>query len=256
MPDSAYLLVYHGSRDPRPQAAVTELADLFAQRMAHRNALVPHAVDARSPAIATSGPVETAYLDCGPLPLHLQIVQFCQVVAGSAPLRLHIVPLFLLAGVHVTEDIPAEVALAKAQLGDRVTITIAPHIGSHLRLRRILNERMSPVPAEAWILLAHGSRRVGANQPIVALAEHLGAVPAFWSVPPDLELQIQTFEQMGLRQIAILPYFLFPGGITDAIATRVEQLRQQFPTLNLHLDTPLAASAELADLLLDFAIVP
>ena len=55
----------------------------------------------------------------------------------------------------------------------------------------------------------------------------------------------------GHQQIGILPYFLFAGGITDAIAQAVKELKAQFPNVLLHLAEPLGASAELADLILD-----
>jgi sirohydrochlorin ferrochelatase len=53
----------------------------------------------------------------------------------------------------------------------------------------------------------------------------------------------------GQQQIGIVPYFLFNGGITDAIAKNVAQLKQQFPATELHLANPLGASVELADLI-------
>ena len=53
----------------------------------------------------------------------------------------------------------------------------------------------------------------------------------------------------GHRNISILPYFLFPGGITDAIAKSIENAKLQFSSVNLHLAQPLVASLDLADLI-------
>lgn len=201
--------------------------------------------------------VETAYLECGLLTLAEQIVQFGKRQASMfAQVDRHclkILPLFLLPGVHVMEDIPHEVDLAQQALGEAVQIQVCSHLGSHLRLRRILTERLSPLAVEASILLAHGSRRRGANQPIAALAEHLGAIAAYWATSPSLEEQLQELVQAGFHQIAVLPYFLFEGGITDAIAQRVTAFAQAFPAIDLHLAKPLEASAELTDLLVDLA---
>ena len=248
MPNSpAYLLVIHGSRDPRPAIAVAELAQLFAARVRHPalSSLTEFGTDSTA-----SPPVGTASLECHPLPLHQQIVEFCQSHPGTR--SLIILPLFLLPGVHVMEDLPQEIALAQQTLA-AVEIQVRPHLGAQPKLRRLLNERMSNQPIAAWILLSHGSRRPGANQPIVDLADHLGAVPAYWSVPPNLDMQIQTLSQQGLKKIGILPYFLFPGGITEAIAQSVDAIAAQNPDLSLHLTPPLQAGSELADLLIDLA---
>lgn len=269
----AYLLVFHGSPDPRPQAAATALAELFRQRIQHirlpsesskLGGFWAFDCDSDHPAvaIAVDRPPEpiigTASLECSPLPLHQQIEQFVDklqpaVAEGDRPPTLLVLPLFLLAGVHVMEDIPAEIALAQQRLGQTVSIEVCPHLGAHPRLRRILTERMAPIPAEAWILMAHGSRRASANQAIADLADHLGAIPAYWSVPPSLEATLDELRRLQFRTIGILPYFLFAGGITDAIAKTVQALTQQFPALNLQLANPIDASPELADLLIDFA---
>jgi sirohydrochlorin ferrochelatase len=207
-------------------------------------------------------PVGTAYLECHSLPLHQQIEQFNLALQASfgtesagiaKPYRLVILPLFLLPGVHVMEDIPQEIALAQQALGASIELDLRPAIGSHSGLHRLVTECMATQPVEAWILLAHGSRRLDANQPVEELAERLGAISAYWSVPPSLESRLQALSQLGIRHVGILPYFLFAGGITDAIAQTVQTLSQQFPALKLHLAPPLAASSELTDLLIDLA---
>ncbi len=274
---SAYLLLSHGSRDPRPQAAMDALAERFAQKIPYADlqSLATGVVEgtiANDRASLTTASlatatieceplVGTAFLECHPLPLHQQIEQFSDRVKsastasnGSAkPCKIAILPLFLLPGVHVMDDIPQEMALAQQALGDAIELDLRPAIGSHPGLHRLVTECMATQPVEAWIVLAHGSRRSNGNQPVEALAERLGTLTAYWSVPPSLESRLQELAQLGIRQIGILPYFLFAGGITDAIAQAVETLSQQFPTLQLHLAPPLATSSELTDLLVDLA---
>ena len=58
----------------------------------------------------------------------------------------------------------------------------------------------------------------------------------------------------GYQNIAILPYFLFPGGITDAIANHLVQLQLKFPGVTLQLAAPLGVNMELADIIWDLAI--
>jgi sirohydrochlorin ferrochelatase len=210
--------------------------------------------------------------------LHEQIKEFGVGALAGGYNRFQVVPLFLLPGVHVIEDIPAEVAIAQQALGEEVKIDLRPHLGTHTGLSRLLANQMAATKkaaarsfvlttsgVDAWILLAHGSRRSASKQPVEAMATQLESqaaegcavsktsvvMPAYWAVPPKLELRVKELVNAGHRQIGILPYFLFPGGITDAIAQSVEELKFQFPDTVLHLAEPLGASGELADLIWD-----
>ncbi|TVR14753.1 MAG: sirohydrochlorin chelatase [Phormidium sp. GEM2.Bin31] len=208
MTSPAYVLVAHGSRDPRPDQIVAHLANLMGQELGNC-------------------PVGTAALDCQPEPLHQQLLNFYQQV--QRPLR--ILPLFLLPGVHVKEDIPSEVAIARSQLPQTASLEILPYLGSHGRLCQVLQGQIQAAPpCQAWVLMAHGSRRPGGNAPIEALAAQLPqrvGVPvqaAYWSVDPRLEQQLQKYEQAGYDRVGVLPYFLCPGGLTDAIAEKLEAI--------------------------------
>lgn len=231
MSSPAYLLVAHGSRDPRPAQIVDHLADVMAARLGGH-------------------PVGTAALDCQPQPLHEQLQRFCQQVQRP----VQILPLFLLPGVHVKEDIPEEVAIARSHLPDSQTIEILPYLGSHEGLSQVLREQIQAQPdCQAWILLAHGSRRPGGNAPIEALAaqlpEQVGRPvrPAYWSVEPSLETQLDDYQQAGYERVGVLPYFLCPGGLTDAIG---EQLRSRSGP-HLYLSETLSESQHLIEVLLD-----
>ncbi len=251
---SAYLLVSHGSRDPRPQAAVEELATLVAQKVGLESEWMQKKSDRSSlaaPPVTLSPLVGTAVLELGDQPLHEQIRQFSDRAHASGLKHLQVLPLFLLPGVHVMEDIPEQVAIASIALESKLTIEIRPHLGVHPGLSRLLATSLASVNADASILLSHGSRRVGGNQPVEAIAATLGAVPAYWSVSPSLEERLEDLVSAKYSHIGILPYFLFTGGITDAILTKVKLLSKQFPTSKLHLAEPIGASAELADLIWD-----
>jgi len=276
--------VFHGSHDVRSQAAAKYLTDCFRQKIQHQSRFFQLSgkdsyrinLDSYSelnstlfkqqtiiPPVSVPVLVQDAYLECFPLTLHEQVVQFIQqsqaIFRFSGKVLLLIIPVFLLAGVHVTEDIPTEVAIAQQILGTVAELRVTAHLGSQAGLRRIMNEQMSSLPMETWVLLAHGSRRPGINEAIAELAGDLGAVAAFWSIPTSLETQIQALATLGLRRIGIFPYFLFSGGITDAIAQTVTQLAEQFPHLSLTLTQPFDfALPQLADLLMDLAqpVVP
>ncbi|MDZ8033584.1 sirohydrochlorin chelatase [Nostoc sp. DedSLP04] len=242
---SAYLLLSHGSRDPRPEIAMQQLARL-----------VCHKLSKNHNSVNSEHLVGIAALEMNPQPLHEQIQQFAKSAFGDCPLSqnencLKIVPLFLLPGVHVMTDIPAEVALAQQAAGQDIIIELQPYLGSHPNLEKLLAKQIAAMKAEAWILLAHGSRRPGSKETVEAMAASLPAVTAYWAGPPSLESRVKELVDAGYREIAILPYFLFAGGITDAIATSIEELKLQFSAVNFQLAEPLGASAELAELIWD-----
>lgn len=264
---SAYLLISHGSRDPRPQQAIAKLAELIRIKLESQSSTRTPTIEAGrllqlsdseqtvAPAVVVSSTwyplVDTATLELGHAPLHEQIRQFASVALAAGCNQLQLLPLFLLPGVHVMEDIPEEVALALTSLGGAIAIKQLPYLGAHPGLRKMLAKQLATVNADAKILISHGTRRVGGNELVVATADALGAVVAYWSMTPTLEEQIKVLAGAGHQQIAILPYFLFSGGITDAIAKSVSSLQEQFSDLDLTLCNPIGVSSELADLVVD-----
>ncbi|MBW4638926.1 MAG: sirohydrochlorin chelatase [Gloeocapsa sp. UFS-A4-WI-NPMV-4B04] len=272
---SAYLLVSHGSRDPRPEVAMQQLAKLCQRQSAGRiNLKIPESkalvevgdwaqtesnISWRTLKSSNAGLVVsqkekslvgTACLELSPEPLHEQIRQFGDHAMACGYNRVQVLPLFLLPGMHVMEDIPAEVAIAQQAL-EQVKIDLRPHLGTHPGLSHLLATSMAAIEADAWILLAHGSRRPGSKQTVEAIATQLNTVSAYWAISPKLATQVKALVDTGYQQIGILPYFLFAGGITDAIASTVELLEVQFPSVNLALAEPIGASVELADLIWD-----
>ncbi len=249
---SAYLLVFHGSRDRRYQVAVEQLTQLVCDVQTRREAsgrsgsgsLVTHSAETF---------VGMGLLELHPLPLHEQIREFAERSFAAGIHSIQVLPIFLLPGVHVMEDIPAEVARAQQALGSQTKIEMQPYLGKHPGLIGLLSAQQANVAVDAWILLSHGSRRAGANQPIEEMAIKLGAVPAYWSVRSSLDKQLEALVNAGHRKIGILPYFLFAGAITDAIWQYVSELSQRFPTVELELAEPLGAGVELARLILDLA---
>lgn len=251
---SAYLLVAHGSRDPRPQIAMQQLARLIYQhKLLAANSEQVHASDFRSSSSLTilEPVVDIAYLELDPLPLHAQIKQKSDRALAHGCNKLQVVPLFLLSGVHVMEDIPQEVAKAKQISSPKITIDLQAHLGTHPGLIDLLTSQMAQIKAEAWIFIAHGSRRPSAKVPIEEIASKLGAYSAYWSIQPSLETRVEQLVNTGYKHIGIVPYFLFAGGITDAISATVSELKIKFPIVNLQLVEPLGASPELAKLIIN-----
>jgi sirohydrochlorin cobaltochelatase len=220
---SAYLLVSHGSRDPRPQIAVSQLA-------------------AQLSSLDRSYSIGTAQLELAAKPLHAQIVDFAQTLERDID-KIAILPLFLSPGVHVMDDLPAEVAIAQGEL-QTLKIAIAPFFGTCANLTDLFERNRLDLP-DGSILLAHGSRRTGGNQSVERLAAKLDLEPAYWSVAPSLTDRVTALVSQGATEIGILPYFLFVGGITDAIGELVAKLREQFPQVRIILAEPIGNSSEL-----------
>jgi sirohydrochlorin cobaltochelatase len=228
----AYLLVSHGSRDPRPQIAVAQLAQLL-------SGWLGEFYPAESPIL-----VATAQLELADKPLHVQISDFARNWIEIGVTRVVILPLFLIPGVHVMEDIPAEIAIADLSIGNPIELKIAPFLGSNPDFANLFAQNRLGLPNQTMIL-AHGSRRAGGNTIVEQLASSLDLQAAYWSVAPSSADRLAELVATGATEIGILPYFLFAGGITDAIASSVAQLRQQYPQVQLILGEPIGNSPEL-----------
>jgi sirohydrochlorin cobaltochelatase len=95
--------------------------------------------------------------------------------------------------------------------------------------------------------MAHGSRRSGGNQPLEAMAQAAGAHNAYWSVGPSLPDRLSKLYLQGHRTIAVVPYFLSAGGITDAISAQIAPFSAQFSDAQIRFEPTLDGTAEFAD---------
>jgi sirohydrochlorin cobaltochelatase len=229
---NAYLLVSHGSRDPRPQVAIDQLLDRL---QSYLKTIAP----GKSPVL-----VSTAQLELAAKPLHLQIDDFARQCVEIGISQIVILPLFLIPGVHVTEDIPAEVILATEKIGNVVKLVVAPFLGLNPDFANLFARNSSLLPSQS-IILAHGSRKTGGNAIVEQLAHRLDLTAAYWSVTPSLADTVAKLIATGATEIGILPYFLFAGGITDAIEKLVLELRAQYPQVQLRLGEPIGNSPDL-----------
>ncbi|MDJ0553718.1 MAG: sirohydrochlorin chelatase [Microcoleaceae cyanobacterium MO_207.B10] len=254
----------HGSRDPRPQLELEKLAAIFSSQLKTLTLLPLFGNKRQIIAVGT--------LELGPISLHEQLYKFGQQVRSLNISKIQVIPLFLLPGVHVKEDIPAEIAIATQnltaekdfnhgtkinQMKHQIKFNLCPHLGSHPKIIKLLSRRISPLTADNWVLLSHGSRRPGANEPVEKIALLLqrkcqvSVHTAYWSVPPDIKYLVKRLVEQGHQNIGILPYFLFHGGIIDAIAQVVNELGQKYPSVQFHWTEPLGATEELAELIVE-----
>ena len=295
MTSTAYLLISHGSRDPRHQVAINRLAQLIREQL--NPALVsPWSSQPLGPlmsedrtlgsaavlgfqdrsnkvgmgSVMTAVPMMTntavapatrlpqdrfivgaAVLEFGFLPLHKQICEFGRRLSSAGIERLHLIPLFLLRGKHVMQDIPNEVEQARKELSGMIELELGEHIGGSQSMLDLITNRFLHSPKAGRLLIAHGSRRARGNRVVDNLAKSLGTAVAYWTNESEIENQTIQLMQQGCSTLTIFPYFLFAGGITDAVAHLTEELAERFPRTSFRLLPPLGATYDVANLVVD-----
>ncbi len=243
MLQASHLLITHGSRHPRSQQS----ADQLRQRIRDYLNLDPTFSDP-----AMHHHVEHAILEGASSPLHEQILTCARQARAVGLSQLQLLPLFLLPGVHVMDDLPQEVALAQQDLADRdpsFKIFTLPYLGHQLQqhpygFQQGWGDLCGTDRKMARVLMSHGSRRSDSTTLTETFAASIGAVPAYWSMEPSLTQVVERLFMEGCEEIQVLLYFLFSGGITDAIETSIEALKVAHPNLKLTCESTLDQISE------------
>jgi sirohydrochlorin cobaltochelatase len=260
---SAYLLVFHGSRDLRAHTAAINLRNLLAAKyqskniLTQQNYLEKNSFDFESKSmteltvsnLSAASMIEVAALEMAEQSLCESLMKFAQTASLHGFKKIKVVPLFLAPGVHVQSDIPAEIVSANQQLDNHITIELSTYLGKYSGIVSLLRSQFAELSAKTRILIAHGSKLMAATEYYQNLAQQLDAEIAYWSTTPKFSQQIKTQIALGSQKIAILPYFLFPGKITEAIAQEVANLQQEYPHVELRLGKPLGATPAIAELI-------
>ncbi len=221
----SYFLVTHGSRNPSAVEFLHNLVKL---------------AQAKSENLVGGGLLEGQELS-----LSQQLVNFGKVAQAQGYAEILILPIFLLAGVHVCDDLPEQVAIA--QKISELKFKLVDRFGAYSQIPQLLKTKF-PQDASAKILLAHGSRLSETTKYLENLAQNLNAMPAYWSIAPSLETQIEQLINLGHSEITILPYFLASGGIMEAIANKISNYSISIQLLEL----PFQAEA-IAKLVINYA---
>ena len=258
---SAYLLVFHGSRSSRTQSAASDLCRLLTIKFRYRNILTQQnylktnltcsELEITTVKNLPMTLVEVAALELAPLSLNESLVNFAQTAYQKGYSKIKVLPLFLAPGIHVTKDIPDEITLAAKRINNHLIIELLPYIGKYSGMISLLSREFSQLSGETRILVAHGSRLSTATKYFQNLSVKLKATIAYWSISPSLREQVTAQIAAGYQKIAILPYFLFPGKISRAIALEVEALQAENPQVELILGQPLGACEALAQLIFE-----
>ncbi len=210
---SAYFLVVHGSRNPLYGKQLHQLVnDIQLQLYAQEISIF----------------LDTAYLELASKPLHQKIISFAQESAIKGYQSVRVLPLFLLSGTHVINDIPQEFSLA---CGDSpLPLELLPNIGTSIDLINLLRSQFEGANTSDRILLAHGTSLPEANQELEEVAAQLQARVAYWSREPQIDTVVNDLIVSEVKSIAVLPYFLFTGKITDAIESQISDLQDKATT--------------------------
>jgi sirohydrochlorin cobaltochelatase len=243
MLQATHLLITHGSRHPRSQQSADHLRQRISDAL-NRDRDLAH------PAMPHQ--VEHATLEGASSPLHEQILTCAHQARTAGLSQLQLLPLFLLPGVHVMEDLPKEVALAQQELADRdpsFKIFTLPYLGHQLQQHpHGFRQGWGDLPRRegdiARILLSHGSRRSDSLDLMENFAASIGAVSAYWSMEPSLTQAVERLLMEGYEEIQVLLYFLFSGGITDAIEASIQALKVTHPNLKLTCESTLDQISE------------
>ena len=241
MNDTTILLVGHGSREPAGNAEVEEFARRW--RQAH-----PH------------WRTELCFIEFAEVGVEEGLA-----LAARGARHVIVMPLILNAAGHVKTEIPAHIARARlAHPG--VRFDYAPHLGVcepilailERRLRACMDALDMPDPLTTGIvLLGRGSSDRHANGEMARMARWLQEESAHEIVDlaftgityPRLERVVQRQALLGLRQVVVLPYYLFTGTLIQRIGRQVEHLRAQYPQMRFALGSYFGFEPEIGALL-------
>jgi sirohydrochlorin cobaltochelatase len=184
--------------------------------------------------------IELCFIEFAPPELNAALL-----AAARSSRRVLVVPLILNAAGHVKMELPEAVESARAAC-PQAQILLAPHLGASdpvlavlkRRLRGAMNTLDMPDPTTTGVvLLGRGSSDRGANGEMAKMArwlleegDHELVDLAFTGITwPRLEKVVQRQVLLGMRQIVVLPYYLYTGTLMQRIHRQVEHLRGQYP---------------------------
>lgn len=159
-----------------------------------------------------------------------------------------VVPLILNAAGHVKMEIPEHIELARLRHPE-VEFIYCRHLGASedilailkRNLRKALASLDMPDPRNTGvILLGRGSSDRVANGEVAKMArwlyedgEHPMVDIAFTGIThPRLESMVQRQVKLDMRQIVVLPYYLFTGTLIERIHRQIARLQTQYPHIH------------------------
>ena len=235
------LLVGHGSREESGNAEIREFVAQWRARQPRWH-------------------IEVCFIEFAPPSLHDGLI-----AAARESRRVLVLPLILNAAGHVKMEIPEAIEHAR-QHCPGTEFLYGPHLTAcdpilailKRRLRKAMNALDMPDPTTTGvILLGRGSSDRGANGDMAKMARWLQEAGdhelvdlAFTGITfPRLERVVQRQVLIGMRQIVVLPYYLYTGTLMQRIHRQVEHLRVQYPQIRFAASTHFGFDEEIFALL-------
>ncbi|MDZ5458514.1 sirohydrochlorin chelatase [Azohydromonas lata] len=235
------LLVGHGSREDSGNQEIREFVELWR---------------ARQPGWR----IEVCFIEFAPPSLHDGLL-----AAAKGSSRVLVLPLILNAAGHVKMEIPEAIEHAREHCPG-VEFLYGPHLTAcdpilailKRRLRKAMSALDMPDPTTTGVIvLGRGSSDRAANGDMAKMArwlmeegDHELIDLAFTGITwPRLERVVQRQALLGMRQIVVLPYYLYTGTLMQRIHRQVEHLRAQYPQLRFACSEHFGFEKEIFELL-------
>lgn len=185
--------------------------------------------------------------------------------AAEGARRVFVLPLILNAAGHVKMEIPEAIEHAREH-APNVEFFYGPHLAAcdpilavlKRRLRNAMTALDMPDPTTTGVvLLGRGSSDRAANGDMAKMArwlqedsDHELVDLAFTGITfPRLERVVQRQVLIGMKQVVVLPYYLYTGTLMQRIHRQVEHLRSQYPQIRFACTTHFGFEPEISELL-------
>jgi len=184
--------------------------------------------------------------------------------------RLAVVPGVLLAATHAKNDMPAEVLVLQRDSPD-VTFHYGAPLHFHPLILKLCRERIIQAEAQSammikrsdtcLVVVGRGTTDPDANSDVSKLArileEGLGFGASFvcysGTAKPLVADGLQAAARLGFSRILVFPFFLFTGILVKRIYAAAEELRGNFPKLDVVPVPYLGVHPHVADALIERA---
>ena len=237
----AFLVVGHGSRDPRGAREFHELVGLVRER---------------NPGLA----VEGGFIELSRPP----IGECVNRLAAEGARDVAAVPLMLLAAGHAKDDIPATLVREGIEHPE-MEFRYGRALGVRPELLELMGERISAVvpdeekPDTAVLVVGRGSSDPDANSDIAKIVRlfyegrpYPMVEGAFISMtPPGVGEGLDRLRRLGARRIVVFSYFLFTGVLEERIRDEAEGFAAEHPDLEVRYAGYFGPDERVADLLLE-----
>ncbi|MBU9719871.1 MULTISPECIES: sirohydrochlorin chelatase [Bacillaceae] len=166
-----------------------------------------------------------------------------------------VMPVLLMPGVHVNEDIPDIISVSKKQYEN-----VQFHYGSPLGADELAIQTMqSKLPDDAdgtIVLVGHGSRDSEAKTAFTELTNLFAEQTGFQSdqafiksTAPSISEKLQQLLEEGHQTIYLLPYLLFTGGFMNKIAREIAPFQASYGDCRIILCEPAGFDNRMESLL-------